>query len=73
MNLFGIEVYRKFGSCFQISEKLKSKNTMQKPANQGRLEAGSMCSKNTGAEGAATVNRAPNAKGKGAKREMNIQ
>ncbi len=30
-----------------------------------------MCSKNTGAEGAATVNRAPNAKGKGAKREMN--
>ncbi len=29
-----------------------------------------MC-QNTGAESAATVNRAPNAKGKGAKREMN--
>jgi hypothetical protein len=28
---------------------------------QGRLEAGSTCSKNTGAEGAATVKRAPNA------------
>jgi hypothetical protein len=39
--------------------------------HQGRLEAGSTCSKNTGAEGAATVNRAPDAKGKGAKREMN--
>jgi hypothetical protein len=38
---------------------------------QGRLEAGSTCAKNTGAEGAATVNRAPNAKGKGSKREMN--
>jgi hypothetical protein len=38
---------------------------------QCRLEAGSTCAKNTGAEGAATVNRAPNAKGKGAKREMN--
>jgi hypothetical protein len=38
---------------------------------QARLEAGSTCSKNTGAEGAATVNRAPNAKGEGAKREMN--
>jgi hypothetical protein len=38
---------------------------------QARLEAGSTCAKNTGAEGAATVNRAPNAKGKGAKREMN--
>jgi hypothetical protein len=40
-------------------------------AFQGRLKAGSTCSKNTGAEGAATVNRAPNTKGKGAKREMN--
>jgi hypothetical protein len=39
--------------------------------NQARLEVGSTCSKNTGAEGTATVNRAPNAKGKGAKREMN--
>ncbi len=29
---------------------------------QGRLEAGSMCAKNTGAEGASTVNKAPNAK-----------
>jgi hypothetical protein len=38
---------------------------------QGRLEAASTCFKNTDAEGAETVNRAPNAKGKGAKREMN--
>jgi hypothetical protein len=38
---------------------------------QGRLEADSTCAKNTGVEGAATVNRAPNAKGKDAKREMN--
>jgi hypothetical protein len=38
---------------------------------QGRLEAGSTCSKNTGAEGAAKLNREPNAKGKSAKREMN--
>jgi hypothetical protein len=38
---------------------------------QGRLEEGSTCSKNTGAEDAATVNKAPNAIGKGAKREMN--
>jgi hypothetical protein len=37
----------------------------------GRVEAGSTCSKNTGAEGATTVNRAPNGKGKGAKREIN--
>jgi hypothetical protein len=38
---------------------------------QDRLEAGSTCSKNTGAQGAATVNRAPNVIGKGGKREMN--
>jgi hypothetical protein len=31
-------------------------------AKQGRLEAGSTCAKNTGAEGASTVNKAPNAK-----------
>ncbi len=36
--------------------------------DQGRLKAGSTCSKNTGA---ATVNKAPNAIGIGAKREMN--
>jgi hypothetical protein len=43
--------------------------TFQK--RQGRLEAGSTCAKNTGTGGAATINRAPNAKGKGAKRKMN--
>jgi hypothetical protein len=39
--------------------------------NQRRLEACSTCSKHTGAEGAATVNKAPNAIGNGAKRQMN--
>ncbi len=38
---------------------------------QGRLEACSTCSKHTGAEGVATVNKAPNALGNGAKRQMN--
>jgi hypothetical protein len=38
---------------------------------QGRLEACSTCSKHTGIEGAATVNKAPNAIGNGAKRQMN--
>ncbi len=38
---------------------------------QGRLEACSTCSKHTGAEGATTVNKAPNAIGNGAKRQMN--
>jgi hypothetical protein len=39
--------------------------------DQGRLEACSTCSKHTGAEGAATVNKAPNAIRNGAKRQMN--
>ncbi len=38
---------------------------------QGRLEACSTCSKHTGAEGAATVNKAPNALENGAKWQMN--
>jgi hypothetical protein len=38
---------------------------------QGRLEACSTCSKHTGADGAASVNKAPNALGNGAKRQMN--
>jgi hypothetical protein len=38
---------------------------------QGRLEACSTCSKHTGAEGATTLNKAPNAIGNGAKRQMN--
>jgi hypothetical protein len=41
------------------------------PCSQGRLEAGSTCAKNTGAEGASTVIKAPNAKWKDATREMN--
>ncbi len=52
----------RFGYHLKLSDLMHS---------QGRLEAGSTCSKHTGAEGAATVNRAPNAKGKSAKREMN--
>jgi HrpA-like RNA helicase len=40
-------------------------------AFQGRLEACSTCSKHTGAEGATTVNKAPNTIGNGAKRQMN--
>ncbi len=38
---------------------------------QGRLKACSTCSKHTGAEGAATVNKALSAIGNGAKRQMN--
>ncbi len=49
----------------------KNKTSWHDQYKQGRLEACSTCSKHTGAEGVATVNKAPNALGNGAKRQMN--